>query len=284
MTQHRKLWLITNDSSGSNDAAAHDAIETSCNSSNFSIAGRTRFPADPLPTPEGLDEAKVDLLAIFAGDGTLNSAIGAVAGWRGSVLVLPGGTMNLLYHRLFGELTMEEALIAVGNGSAQPRRPGIVKCPMGEAYAGTLVGPGTAWNDVREAMRAGDLVDLATDAQAALAETLSGEAVACYDPPLGRDEGYPLLMLTPQDDAIELVAYHSETPLDYLKQAAALVLRDFRQGPHEVLGRGESFTIGGPAGRGFGVLLDGEPVHADKPVQFTLARIDVDLLAILPNG
>ena len=35
-------------------------------------------------------------------------------------------------------------------GEAHARRPGVVQCPLGRAYAGVLVGPGTAWSEVRD--------------------------------------------------------------------------------------------------------------------------------------
>ena len=40
------------------------------------------------------------------------------------MLVLPGGTMNLLYHRLHGERTLEEVVAAVarGRGDDAPAR------------------------------------------------------------------------------------------------------------------------------------------------------------------
>ena len=49
-----------------------------------------------------LDAAGIKRLAIFTGDGSLNAAITNLYGWGGKILVLPGGTMNLLCKRLNG--------------------------------------------------------------------------------------------------------------------------------------------------------------------------------------
>jgi diacylglycerol kinase family enzyme len=79
-----------------------------------------------LPTPAALDAAGIGLVAVFAGDGTINSLIESLAGWSGAVLVLAGGTMNLLYHRLHGERTTDEVIAAAARGKSALRRPGVI--------------------------------------------------------------------------------------------------------------------------------------------------------------
>ena len=95
----RDIWLVRNDASGSNREDVLAALEGCCVEAGFHIARQTCFPDEPLPAPQDLDAAGIDLVAVFTGDGTANTLIGALAGWRGAVLVLPGGTMNLLYRR-----------------------------------------------------------------------------------------------------------------------------------------------------------------------------------------
>src|SRR5688500_1490740 len=175
MTALRPIWLINNPSSGSNDDAALAALEACCGEHGFRVAGRTAFPDDVLPTPAELDAAGIDRVAVFAGDGTINAAVAGLAGWRGAVLVLPGGTMNLLYHRLHGERTLEETVAAAACGEAGKRRPGVIRSPYGDAFAGMLAGPGTSWGRVREAMREFDVVELANGTIEAIEQTLTGE-------------------------------------------------------------------------------------------------------------
>lgn len=279
LTFSRKIWLVTNEASGSNVAESVQAIEDACRNNGLVIERRSVFPASPLPTIAELNAAEIDLLAVFAGDGTANAVLNTAKGWKGEVLLLPGGTMNLFYHRLFGDLTLEQVLTAVGGRHTLVRRPGIVSCPLGFAYAEAMAGPGTAWSNVREAMRGGSLIDMAAGAGAAVAQTVAGNMVACVDPPIGRPEGYPLLLIEAADDCLRLIAYHAETAGEILEQAAAMAAREFRRGPHEVLAQGAAFTLSAPAGGGFGVLLDGERVQASGGVRFSLARCEVDLLA-----
>jgi len=284
MDGERAIWLVNNASSGSNDDAALAALETCCGEHGLRVAHRTVFPAQDLPSPAVLDAAGIDLVAVFAGDGTINSLIGALAGWSGAVLVLPGGTMNLLYHRLHGDRSLEDVVAAVAGGESVLRRPGVIRCPSGSAYAGLLAGPGTAWGRVREAMRDGAAVELAGSTAAAIDETLTGEMIRCVEPVFGRAEGYPLLCLEPGDEAIEVVAYHAETAGQYLEQAWALVRRNFRAGPNEVLGHARNLRLASTQGNPFGLLIDGEQAEAAPEVEFALAAAEVDLVATEPDG
>jgi hypothetical protein len=278
----RRLWLVNNASSGSNDDAALAALEQCCGEHGFAVAHRTVFPEAELPTPALLDAAEIDLVAVFAGDGTVNALIAALTGWGGAVLVLPGGTMNLLYRRLHGERTLEEVVAAVAAGSARRHRPGVVRSRLGDAYAGVLAGPGASWGRVREAMREAAVVELAAETVKAIQETLTGEMIACIEPRLGRPEGYPLVNLTPHDGGMEVEGYVSTTPGEYLEQAWALLKRNFREGPHETIGMANEVRLASTEGNPFGLLIDGEQVECGADEAFRLATCEVDLLATSP--
>lgn len=101
------------------------------------------FPEGDLPNPAALDAADVGVLASYTGDGSVNTLINHLNGWGGSVLVLPGGTMNLLSRRLHRELDVAAILDIVAGGGARARRPVCVRCDASLALAGLLVGPGT---------------------------------------------------------------------------------------------------------------------------------------------
>lgn len=277
-------WLVTNAASGSNSDAAVAGLKQACADAGLAIAGHTTFPAVPLPTPEELAAAGAGVVMVYAGDGTINATISALAGWDGAILVLKGGTMNLLYRRLHGDLEVEAVVAAVAGGAARRTRPGVVDCPQGQALAGLMAGPGTSWCDVREAMRDGAVVELAASAVKALEQSLGGATIACRDPALGRPEGYPLVMLTPQDDGIVVEAYHSESTADYVAQGWALLKRDFRQGPHTDLGTVQRLVLASTDDQPFGLLLDGEPRETAGPVELKLANCRVDLLATAPHG
>jgi len=279
MNAPRPIWLINNAASGSNDEASLAALEECCGDNGFRVAHRSVFPRQDLPTPAMLDAGGIECVAVFAGDGTINALLTALAGWRGAVLVLPGGTMNLLYHRLHGDRTMEQVIAAAASGRAATRRPGVIRCPFGTAYAGMLAGPGTTWGKVREAMREADVIELASGTVEALEETLAGDMIACRNPALGRAEGYPLVSLTPHDGGIEVEAYHAESAGQFIEQAWALLRRNFREGPHDALGRVPELSLASTHGQEFRLLVDGELVEAASEVEFEVAACEVDLLA-----
>lgn len=283
-TSARRIWLVHNAASGSNGDKALLAVEQAFGAEGYTIAHSTSFPARELPSPALLDEAGIALVAVFTGDGTINTLLKHLAGWSGAVLILPGGTMNLLSLRLHGEATTEAIIARLGAGAAKPTRPGIVRGPAGDGYGGVMVGPGTSWQSVREAMRDYDVLQMAGGASLAMAETLEGEAVACAEPALGRSEGYPLIMLTPRADGIEIAAYSAQTPGEYLQQTLALLKRNFREGPHEILGRPRGVRLRGVNHGPVGLLIDGELGEPAKELEFILAPPDVDLLATVDDG
>jgi len=285
MSDPRRIWLIANASSGSNDEEAVTLLEETCGHAGFHVAYRTHFPRYDLPTPAMLAAAEIDLVAIFAGDGTLNATILHLAGWDGAVLVLPGGTMNLLYHRLHGSRDMGEVIRAAAAGETSLARPTIVRGTQGSALAGLMAGPGTSWSHVREAMRESSIIGMAEHTIGALEQTLGGAMIACAEPALGRREGYPLVLLDPTDDGIQVVAYHADTASQYLEQSLALLKRDFREGPHDRLGLTQRIVLESTDGQPFGVLVDGEPAEPDgNRAEFVLARCEVDLLATQTDG
>ncbi len=284
MAAERAIWLVANAASGSNDEAALEALEAGCSDNGLRVASQTVFPDEPLPTAAELAAAGIGVVAVFTGDGTINSLLGELAGWDGEVLVLPGGTMNLLYHRLHGDRPMEAVIAAFARGDGERRRPSVIRTAAGTGYAGILAGPGTSWGRVREAMREAAVVELAESAIEAIEETLTGEMIRCAEPAFGRPDGYPLLCLEPGPDAIEVVAYHAENAAEYLEQGWALVRRNFREGPHEVLGSAPKLRLASTRGNPFGLLIDGEQADAEPETEFVLAAAEVDLVATRRDG
>ena len=55
----QRLWFISNIRSGSATQAGCEAIEAVCAEKGLALAGRTRFPDDPLPDPAELAAARV---------------------------------------------------------------------------------------------------------------------------------------------------------------------------------------------------------------------------------
>ncbi|MBX7482215.1 diacylglycerol/lipid kinase family protein [Qipengyuania qiaonensis] len=275
-----KTCLVVNSRSGSNSDATLAALEQSMAARGLLPATTFGFPADPLPTRHQLESEGVARLVVFTGDGTLNAAIDAVAGWDGEVLVLPGGTMNLLSARLHGEGTTCDAILdCIARGAYRPVRPIMACCDAGRAHAGLLVGPGTAWAEVREAMRDFDITGLAQGASEALAETTGGPRVRMIDPAIGHDDGYPLIELTPCHRGMQADGYRLESAGEFLQQSWAVLRRRFRDGPHERLGLLDRLVIENCGNQPLQLLIDGEPATLGPRAEFTVAECPVNLLA-----
>jgi len=277
-------WLVTNSASGSNADGAVEELVALFRAHGLEFTRHTRFPDEDLPDIAMLDAEGIGTLVVFTGDGTVNTLLTSLGGWQGAVLVLPGGTMNLLYHRLHGDRSIEQTVAAALRGEGRIVRPGVIHGAQGNGYAEVLAGPGTSWGEVREAMREGDVTELAASAVRAVGETLAGQGIICAQPRLGHEDGYPLISLRPNDEAIEIVAYYADSTGEYLEQAAALVRRNFRDGPHEELGRDRTVRLVGAEGQPFGVLVDGEQTPSTTQAEFRLAPCEVDLIATEPNG
>jgi diacylglycerol kinase family enzyme len=200
------------------------------------------------------------------------------------VLVLPGGTMNLLCHRLHGDRSAEEILALVAAGEAVAVRPGVIACDAGTALADCLAGPGTRWYEVREALREADVVTAAGKTAGAIGETLASPGIACREPGCGKADGYPLIMLTPSDEGFRIAGFYAENPAEFLKGSWAVLSHRFREGPHDDLGLAAQVTLASMDGEPFGVLLDGEPAQSPGEAVFRLAPCAVDLLATVRDG
>jgi hypothetical protein len=273
------IWLVCNAASGSNTPAAIEALHDCCGEHGFTLSRVIRFPDDPLPTPAELDAAGIACVAIYAGDGTVNACITGLYGWGGAVLVLPGGTMNLLARRLHGAAPMERIIATFAAGGSRRVRPLVARCRHGDALAGLLAGPGTAWYAVREAMRDADVAGMIGGASQALAETTGGPMLHCSDPDLGRAAGYPLIEITPGEWGMELNGYFAESAGDYFAQGWALLRRRFREGPHDRLGLVEHAALSGEQGASIGLLIDGESTEGASLEEIDVARCEVDLIA-----
>lgn len=270
-----KVWLVHNASSGSNDADALSALRDAIGTAGLDLVGETCFPRDDAPGPADLDGIGADTVAIFAGDGTISSVVAGLNGWQGTVLPLPGGTMNMLARRLHGDATAPEIVARFASGIVDRVNPTVLVSRHAIGLTGALAGPGTAWADVREAMREPNLAELVSTAGEAITSSTSGAKVVCRDSDCGREEGYTAITLTPQDDGIEGAGYYAETLADYARQGVALLQRDFRNGPNESLGRHATMRLACLGDEPMGLLIDGEPYQGAQEEEFALGTSEV---------
>ena len=279
MERFDKAWLLINSASGSNTPAALESLDECLCEHGLAVDRTISFPDEDLPRGEAMDGAGIGLLIVYTGDGTLNAAISNLAGWRGAILVLPGGTMNLLSKRLHGDRENRAILETVARGGAIRARPNTASCEAGTALAGLLVGPGTRWGSVREAMRDFDIAGMASGAADAMSEMTGESMVRCAEPALGKAEGYPLIEITPGEFGMQFDAYHAETAGEFAAQGWAILRRNFREGPHDRMGVVQRAMLESVDGSPLEVLVDGEKAQLDPRAEINVAPCPVDLLA-----
>lgn len=279
MDTNTPCLLVVNPASGSNTQSSTDMICDALTTRGFDVAKVVKFPEDPAPDAAMLDAAGIGLVVIYTGDGSMNAVIQKLFGWGGTVLALPGGTMNLLPLRLHRTTDVDAILDVVAGGGALARRPNCVRCDAGVALAGLLVGPGTAWGKVRESMRALSLTDFAAETIEALRQTATGPAIMPQGRRMARAEGYPLIELNPGEHGMQIEGYFAEAPGEFASQAWATLRRRFRDGPHDTLGLADAVALTSADGSPLPCLIDGEAAECASGSRFVVEPCGVDLLA-----
>lgn len=274
-----RTWLVLNSASGSNVDDARAALFAALCDGASEPEKVIDLQEGEAPQAPDLTAAGVDRLVVWAGDGSVSAVLQRVQGFSGDVLLLPGGTANLLARELHGDaLGHEIAALACAGKARRVRRYGIA-CSGGVGVVEVLAGPGASWSDVREELREGDLGEAAAKALEATMQSTSGPMVRITTPALGREDGYSGVRLTPVGDRMEVSGYGAQRLVDYVKQGIALLRRDFREGPHDDLGRQSGLECRSIDGSPIELMIDGERATG-KPIEtFSLAPLEVNLLA-----
>ena len=279
ITQQTPLWLVANRASGSNDDDALGAVVSSLTEIGYAPGKVIDCAADALPTRADLEAAGVGVLAVFTGDGTLGAVVPPLEGWAGHVLVLPGGTSNLLAHQLYDQCETGPIIAALGAGTLRSVQRPCVRSSQQTALCEVLAGPGAKWSDVREGLREGDLGTIAATAIDAVKHSASGAMVMVTEPALGHSDGYAGVRIVPDANGLITDGYRTDGFTDLVKQGVALLQRDFREGPHDELGVHPVLLCRSADGTPIELMIDGERVTGAAQERFSLAMLAVNLFA-----
>ncbi len=260
-------------------------INTGSGGWNASAAGQMRaifaragFPdaevvnAPPAQVDAALKRAAAlaDMVVAFGGDGTLRSAAARCARAGRLLVPLPGGTMNMLPHALYGAGGWQDVL---ANTLADPRVRDVSGGRVGDHlfFCAAVFGAPSLWADAREALRRADVVGATRCALRAarraareplryrLGDGMSGtaQAVAVLCPLVSRamreDE------LTLEAAAVEPIAGGA-----LFRLAFHSVFDDWRNDPSVSLAKVTHIEVKG-SGR-IPVILDGEKVRVARTV------------------
>jgi diacylglycerol kinase family enzyme len=227
---------------------------------------------------------KPDLFIVWGGDGTLRSALSVVGQATPNLLLLPGGTMNLLCRSIHGEKTWDQVLKDV---LASPKRKTL---PAGKVndeyfYCAMLAGAPARFAEAREALRRGELVKAATEARAAL-ETLENLQLAARyrDGYSFADARLPTtsiigVLVGPlaREHEMEVAALAEPTAGGALNVIWSSFVSDWRSAPGMTIVPARSLVIETEDGE-IPVIVDGEAIEASDSVRVAYVKEAVQCL------
>lgn len=271
----KRTLLVINSNSGNANSVDEDVLAAAFEAGGFRIITRVSLPEEDLPSRAAVEAAAFDTVAVCAGDGTVSSLCANLAGWDGDILVLPGGTMNLLSRRLHGEHSLPEVVDLLPNISACASPIPVIKTGDTEILTGLTVGPSTRWGKVREGIRQADISSLSETVPEAWSETLSDDGVWLDG---AQREAYAGIFIEPHDGQnMSVLAFKANSVGDMVNHGLAWLRHDFREGPRDELGLMKSATVIGDQIE-TGILVDGEYEDRLLPLTCTAAMSSVRFL------
>jgi len=265
--------LVCNTQSGSHDEAVREQIVELCRDHGMPLVATFALPDDDIPDAAELTRQGVDLLLVWTGDGTINAAATLAAGWDGAILVLPGGTLNLLSKALHGDRSAPEILTDALQGKMRRSAIPTIQSDTGTAFITVVAGPATRWAEVRETMRQDGIIEASRAAPDALDEMMNAPGVR-----VGADgKAYPAVILTPTPTSIRADGILTEGTGDVLRHGLAWLGGDFRDGPSEPIATGETLVL--ESDEIICLEFDGELDETASPARFSLGSSAVDFIA-----
>lgn len=216
-----------------------------------------------------------DLFVVWGGDGTLKAALETVGQATPNLLLLPGGTMNLLPKSIHGEKTWDQIIADV---IAAPKRKIL---PAGKVndelfFCAMLAGAPAHFAEARESLRRGELVKAAAEAKVAIDTLNSLHLDARYGDGYSFDGGrLPTTSiigavvgsLTKEGKGMEVAALASPTAGGALNVVWTSFFADWRSAPGVTAVPATSLEIGNGDGGDIPVIADGEHIQAGPSVR-----------------
>ena len=271
----KRTLLITNTNSGSAGGVDEQSVVSSLKLAGLDIVETRILPDQDLPSQKQLDDKSIEIVAIVSGDGTISSLYAKLAKWGGAILVLPGGTMNLLSRRLHGDVSLDVLLESLSKGELVPKQVALIAVAENHILTGLTIGPSTRWAEVREGMRHADLQTLAETIPAAWSDTMSADGVWVGDDVKNQ---FASVFVEPVDgDHLSVIAFIASNFGDMVGHGLAWLRKDFREGPHEDLGIMREVTISSAEHKA-SVLIDGEAFELPVPIRCRAVMSEVQFL------
>jgi diacylglycerol kinase family enzyme len=267
----RRIEAVVNAASGGVGPGAAETLAALVAEHGYAVNLATPAPNEVEAAVKAAVGSAPDLVLILAGDGTARLAA-ELSGSDGPLIApLPGGTMNMLPHALYGNVSWQTALAAaLTTGEARDICGGRV----GEHafYVAAILGAPALWGHAREAVRAGDLRAAWRRTSYALRRAFTGEVRYRLDAKTS-GEAEALVLLSPlvsktaeHKDGLQVAALGVKSAQDAFRLALTGLVRDWRDDPGVTVG--ESLRGRVWAQRASPCILDGETQRLSRQVEF----------------
>lgn len=286
----KRVEAVINHMAGSVGPGADEALAELLTDHGLKATITAPAPADIPAAVTAALARKPDLLIVLAGDGTAALAAGLAGPTGPLVMPLPGGTMNMLPHALYGRLGWKDALVAgLSQGVERPVSGGRVLGQRGAAerpfYCAAILGAPALWAEAREAIRARKPREALRRALRALSLAFKGRLRFQLDGgPKGKAEALtlmcPLISRAIEDDAhLEAAALNVKNAVEAFRLGAAALLPgvDWRNDP-TVTSTPARQALAWASGR-IPAVLDGEPVRLASKIEIRFTPVAFRALA-----
>lgn len=255
----RKAFILLNEKAGSVGPKAGAELIDALNASGveqFTIVDATRMSRRHFQRA-----SQFDAIIVLGGDGTARAAAELAPRDGPPLLLLPGGTLNILPKALYGDLAWPEALAGALERGVERRLP--VGRANGEAfYVAGLFGPTTLLARARESMREGRPIEAIGRFRHFLKRSFSRSLRArAGKERLRKVEGIGVLCPSfsggIEADHLEWVRLDAKHILDLARVSLRAITKDWRNDSTIEIGKCRSGDIYAP-----GIIpatLDGEP-------------------------
>lgn len=278
-----RIELVANTASGSVGPDAPEAAREILAAHGVDARVQSPQDGDLMACLRRAVDARPDLVVVLAGDGTARAAA-ELCGPTGPLLApLPGGTMNMLPHAIYGSRSWQDALKAIlTDGEVRSLGGGEVEGRL--FLVAAILGSPALWAPAREAVRQGRF-DLAWGrAQRALRRAFSGRLrYALDDRSRGKAEAIAFICpagssaLTDEDQMLEAAALNPAGAAEAFRLGLNAMMGDWRRDPAAQTSPCRAAAVW--AAQGLPALLDGEPVRLPARVRVTWRPEVVRILA-----
>jgi Sphingosine kinase and enzymes related to eukaryotic diacylglycerol kinase len=280
----RRVEVVANVASGSVGADAPEEIAKIF--ADFGVSANVCAPEtqDLTDCLRRAVDAGPDLLVVLAGDGTARAAA-ELCGPDGPLLApLPGGTMNMLPHAVFGVRSWQDALtVALAEGEVRAIGGGEVE---GHRFmVAAILGSPALWAPAREAARFGRRKLAWIRARRALRQAFSGRLRYSLDG-AAREKAEALVFMCPstsraltdEEQVLEAAVLDVTGVADVVRLGVNALVRDWRDDPSVESRRCRLAKVWST--QGVPAVLDGESVRLKPATEIRYTPRVARVLAI----